>query len=280
MKTKLFLLTLLISGSVFAQDFYGKATYKTHRKSSIKLDSTTIARNPGIEDQLKTKMAKMFQRTFILNFNRNESTYKEDAKLDQPNVGKGGANGQVMVMSIGGGGGNDVYYKNVKEKRFSEKADMMGKTFLIKDDIPAFEWEMTGETKNIGQYTCYKATYTREVENISMTTSSDGDPEEKVTTEMRTTTAWYTPDIPVSNGPREYGGLPGLILEINDGNQTIVCTEIVLNPDDRPKIVEPEKGKVVNREKFEQISREKTKEMMENFRGRGNGGGMQIRIGG
>lgn len=279
MRTKLFILTLLIAGSMSAQDFYGKATYKTHRKSSIKLDSATIARNPGIEDQLKAKMAKMFQRTFILNFNRNESTYKEDAKLEQPQVGAGG-NGQVVVMSIGGGGGNDVYYKNVKEKRISEKADMMGKTFLIKDEIPDFEWEMTSETKNIGKYTVYKATYTREVENISMTTSDNGDPEEKVTTEMRTTTAWYTPDIPVSNGPREYGGLPGLILEINDGNQTIVCTEIVLNPEDQPKISEPEKGKVVNREKFDQISREKTKEMMENFRGRGNRGGMQIRIGG
>lgn len=279
MKTKLFILSILISGSIFAQDFYGKATYKTHRKSSIKLDSTTIARNPGIEAQLKAKMAKMFQKTFILNFDRNQSTYKEDAKLDQPNVGPGG-NGQVMVMSIGGGGGNDIYYKNIKENRIAEKADMMGKTFLIKDEIPTFEWEMTGETKNIGQYTCYKATYTREVENISMTTSDNGDPVEKKETVERTTTAWYTLDIPVSNGPRQYGGLPGLILEVNDGNQTIVCTEIILNPDDKPKIIEPEKGKVVNREKFEQISRDKTKEMMENMRGRGNGGGMQIRIGG
>ena len=279
MKTKLFILTLLISGSIFAQDFYGKATYKTHRKSSIKLDSTTIAQNPGIEDQLKAKMAKMFQKTFILNFDKTQSTYKEDAKLDAPTVGPGG-NGQVMVMSIGGGGGNDIYYKNIKENRIAEKADMMGKTFLIKDEIPSFEWEMSGETKNIGQYTCYKATYTREVENISMTTSDEGNPEEKVNTEMRTTTVWYSPSIPVSNGPRQYGGLPGLILEVNDGNQTIVCTEIVLNPDDKPKIVEPEKGKVVNREKFDQISREKTKEMMENFQGRGNRGGMQIRIGG
>ena len=106
----------------------------------------------------------------------------------------------------------------------------------------------------------------------------NGESKEETTKKMQTTTAWYTLDIPVSNGPRQYGGLPGLILEINDGNQTIVCTEIVLNPKDKPNIKEPEKGKVVNREKFEEISRKKTKEMMENFQGRG--GGMQIRIGG
>ncbi len=277
MRTKLFILALFVTGSLVAQDFYGKATYKTHRKSSIQLDSTTIARNPGIAEQLKARMAKMFQKTFILNFNRTESTYKEDAKLDQPSVGTGG--GEVMVMSIGGGGGNDVYYKNIKENRVSEKADLMGKTFLIKDDLQTFEWEMTGETKNIGNYTVYKAVWEREVESVSMSMVNG---ESKETTEMkkRTTTAWYTLDIPISNGPRQYGGLPGLILEINDGNQTIVCTEIVLNPEDKISIKEPEKGKVVNREKFEEISREKTKEMMENFQGRGNRGGMEIRIGG
>ena len=35
-----------------------------------------------------------------------------------------------------------------------------------------------------------------------------------VTAEVETITAWYTPQIPVSHGPAEYGGLPGLILEL------------------------------------------------------------------
>lgn len=277
MRTKLFVLALLLSGSLFAQDFYGKATYRTSRKSNIQLDSATIARNPGIAEQLKARMAKMFQKTFILNFNRTESTYKEDAKLDQPNMPQ--ANGTVMVMSVGGGGGNDIYYKNIKENRIAEKSDLMGKTFLVKDSLETFDWKMTGETKSIGNYTVYKAVWEREVENISMS-MVNGESKETTKMEKRTTTAWYTLDIPVSNGPRQYGGLPGLILEINDGNQTIVCTEIVLNPEDRPKIKEPEKGKVVNRLKFSEISRKKTKEMMENFQGRGNRGGMEIRIGG
>jgi GLPGLI family protein len=278
MKTKLFILALFVCGALNAQDFYGKAVYKTSRKSDVKLDSATVAANPGIEEQLKERMRKMFQKTFILNFNRTESIYKEDVKLDQPTTPQVG-NGGVMVMSIGNGGGNDVYYKNIKENRIAEKADLMGKTFLIKDDIVQFDWKMTGETKNIGDYTVYKATYEREEESIRMT-MEDGEPKEEKKMVKRTTVAWYTLDIPVSNGPRQFGGLPGLILEINDGNQTIVCTEIVLNPKDKPNIKEPEKGKVVTREAFDKITREKTKEMMEKYQGRGRRGGMQIRIGG
>ena len=277
MKTKLFILSLLFTGSLFAQDFYGKAVYKTHSKSNIKLDSMNIARNPGIEKLLKARMAKMFQKTFILNFNRIESTYQEDVKLEQPKIP--GSNGNLVLMSFGNGGGDDIYYKNVQENRISEKTDLMGKTFLIKDVLPSFEWEFTGEIKYIGNYKVFKAIWVREVENVQMS-SVNGEITETKDTKIQTATAWYTMDIPVSNGPRQYGGLPGLILELNDGNQTIVCTEIVLNPEDRPKLKEPEKGKVVNREKFEQISKEKTKEMIDNFQGRGNKGGMEFRIGG
>lgn len=278
MKSKLFILLLFLTCSVIGQNFTGKATYKTHRKSSIKLDSTQSAQNPDLEKQLQAQMRKMFQKTFELNFNRTESTYKENAKLNSPTpqASKGG----VMVMSFGGGGGTDILYKNIQENRISNKVDLMSKIFLVKDELIKYDWKLTGETKNIGNYTCYKAIYEREVENISMS-MENGESKEVTKKEMRTTIAWYTADIPVNNGPGNYWGLPGLILEINDGNQTIVCTEIVLNPTNKLEIEEPKKGKVVTRQKFEKISREKSKEMMDRFRvNRGGGDGLQIRIGG
>ena len=52
-----------------------------------------------------------------------------------------------------------------------------------------------------------------------------------------------------------------LIFEVNDGDQTIVCSEIVLNPKDVKEIKEPTKGKIVTRKKFGDIAEEKTKEM-------------------
>ena len=276
MKTHITLITFLLVASINAQDFQGKAIYKTHQKTAIKFGGTG-APNPELEKKMAERMKKMFQKTFILNFNKNESVYKEDAKLDAPRPQANGMN--IVVM---GSGANDVFYKNIRENRFASKTEIMGKPFLIKDSIPKIEWELTGETKNIGTYTCYKATYTREEESVNISTENG---EIKETKEMLTkiTTAWYTPQIPVSNGPEEFGGLPGLILEINDGKLTIVCSEIVLNPSDKIEIKEPTKGKEISQKDFDKLQKEKSKEMMERFRskrGDGKGNTIEIKIGG
>ena len=273
---KTFILSSLITGSMFAQDFSGRATYKTHRKSSFELDSTTMAANPGIQEQMEAQMRKMFQKTFILDFTKSESMYKEEQELDAPKVPS--SNGGVMVMVMGGDGSSDILYKNILEKRMANKTELMGKVFLIKDNLVTYDWNLTGETKNIGNYTCYKAVFEKEEESIEIN-MIDGDVKEEKVLKKRTLVAWYTPDIPISNGPRDYGGLPGLILEVNDGDLTIVCSEIVLNPKEVKEIKEPVKGKIVARKKFEDITKEKTKEMMDRFRSR-DGKGLEIRIGG
>ena len=78
-------------------------------------------------------------------------------------------------------------------------------------------------------------------------------------------------------------GLPGLILEVNDGKKTIVCTEIILNPSQKITIEEPKKGKVVSQKKFIKIEKQKSDELMEKFKGRNGvdlGNGINIKIGG
>ena len=76
-------------------------------------------------------------------------------------------------------------------------------------------------------------------------------------------TAWYTMDIPVSHGPENYWGLPGLILEVNDGTTTILCSKIVLNPKEKKEIKAPKNGKVVTQAEFDKIMKEKMEEMRE-----------------
>mgnify|MGYP006076805079 CR=1 FL=1 len=281
MKTKITILIALMSFSINAQNFSGKATYKTSRKSNISFDNQ---KNSGISDemqkQLQARIQKMNQKTFILNFDKKTSTYKEDVKLDAPNPQLGGAN--VMVMSFGGSGNGSVYFKNINEKRFVNQTEIMGKRFLVKDSLPTYQWDLSTETKNIGNYTCYKATFTREVEDRQMI-FEDGESKEEKKKKIITTTAWYTLQVPVSNGPGSYQGLPGLILEINDGERLIVCTEIVLNPSEKTRIVAPEKGEIVSQAAYDKIQEEKTQEMMERFKGRNGanmGHGINIKIGG
>ena len=275
MRIRFLLLSFLMTVSIFAQDFSGRAIYRTHRKSSIKLDSTTMASSLGIQEQLEAQMRKMFQKTYSLDFTKSKSVYKEVQELDAPNAPS--SNG-VMIMVQGSNGSNDVLYKNISENRMANKKELMGKVFLIRDNLVAYDWEMMGETKNIGNYTCYKAKFEIEEEDIQIN-MIDGEVKEEKVTKKRTLVAWYTPEVPISNGPSNYGGLPGLILEVNDGNQTIVCSEIVLNPKEVKEIKEPTKGKVVTRDEFSKISFEKTKEMMNRYRSR-DGKGIEIRIGG
>jgi GLPGLI family protein len=152
-------------------------------------------------------------------------------------------------------------------------------------EIP--EWKLEKDTKNIGEYTCFKATFKRMVMmSSSMSISINSEKEEEKEPEQKeveqTVTAWYTLQIPVSHGPGNYSGLPGLILEVSDGRETILCSKIVLNPKDRVTIKEPTKGKEVTQARYDEIMEKKMKEMNErmNSNRRNDGNSIEIRIGG
>ena len=280
MKTIITFFAILLITGASAQNFKGKAIYKTSRKSNIKIGNQEGVTDK-MQEELQKRLQKMNQKTFILNFDKTTSIYKQEEKLNAPNP-KTNNGTRVVVMNLGGSGKGSTYYKNTQEKRFAKQTEIMGKVFLVKDSLPVYDWKMSTETKNIGQYTCYKATYTEEVENKKISIVN-GETKEDVTKETKVTTAWYTTQVPINNGPDDYQGLPGLILEINDGKNLIVCTEIVLNPSENIKIEEPKKGKVVNQKKFNEIQQQKTKEMMEKFKSRNGmdiGGGINIKMGG
>ncbi len=264
-----------------AQDFQGVATYKTKRSVALKLDSTQM--NLDTQKQMIEMLKKRFQKTFKLSFNKQASVYKEDESLAPPQVGRT----TLKVMMIGSNGGGDILYKNTKNNTFSDQKDVLGKIFLVKDKLKPYDWKLESGTKNIGEYTCYKATFTREVEVLSSISFSGSSKVKGKTTdrqmETQTVTAWYTPQIPVNNGPENYYGLPGLILEINTGEQQIVCSKIVLNPKDKIDIKEPTKGKIIDQAEYEEIMEKKRKEMMERYapkNGGREGESIQIKIGG
>ena len=91
-------------------------------------------------------------------------------------------------------------------------------------------------------------------ENESDASSDETEEEEVEKTEI---VAWYSPQIPVSQGPLEYWGLPGLILEVNVGKTTMLCSKIIMNPDEKTKIEAPDKGKLVTKNEYQEIISEK-----------------------
>jgi GLPGLI family protein len=280
---------LIYTNSQAQKDFQGMAVYES--KTSTADLKIRVEGNPDMQKMMEERMKKMFEKTFILNFDKSASIYKEEEKLDASPQG----GGFRMMSSMTGGGG--TFYKNVKDKTYTVDKEFMGKEFLVKDSLASLNWKMEAETRVIGGYTCYKATAVKEASKTDFRNfrpkkeeepkkDADKPAEEKKTNFMDavelpkeiTITAWYTPEIPVNQGPEGYWGLPGLILEVNDGKTIILCSKVVLNPKEKAEIKAATKGKVVSQKEYDETVMKKMEEFREMNQGRGGRGGMEIRI--
>lgn len=237
---------------------------------------------------MEERMKSFLEKEFVLTFNKEESIYKEDEKLEAPGSGRGWGG---FASSFTGG----PKYKNVKSKELLQDQEFFGKQFLIKDELKSLEWKMGTETKQIGQYTCFKATATKTVDEFdwrSMRRRNDRDDDKKESEKKNDSikkdddpmseievpktievVAWYTPQVPINQGPDDYWGLPGLILEINADRTTILCTKIVMNPEEKEDIEKPKKGDEVTKAEYNEIITKKMQEMREMYGGRRGGGG-------
>ena len=232
-------ITLLFSAVTSAQEFQGKAYYFS--KTSVDMDSW--GGRKMTEDQKKQiadRMRSMFEKTYILTFDREASIYKEEEVLEAPG-GKGGFGRWGNSFSAG------LQYKNIKSQQFLQDQEFFGKQFLISDSLSKLDWKLGTETKQIGQYLCMKATTTKTVDEFdwrSMRRKSKPNKDTEVKKDSTVTsisedievpkqievTAWYAPQIPVSQGPGDFWGLPGLILEVNTDKTTVLCSKIIMNP--------------------------------------------------
>lgn len=278
--------TLLLSISANAQDFQGQAYYFSKTTMDMSRWNRGGQMSEAQKKQMAARMKPWLEKTYILTFSKEESMFIEDEKLAGP---VGGRAPSVWGSSFSAG----PQYKNIKTKIFLQDQEFFGKQFLIKEEMKPLNWVMGTETKQIGQYTCFKATASKPSSEVNWTRTnrrSDSDTEktkkadstqtggvakseeeiEDEEIEMIEIVAWYTPMIPVSQGPSEYWGLPGLILEVSAGNTTMLCSKIVMNPEEKTEIEAPKKGQVVTKKEYNEIITEKMQEMRDN-RGRGDG---------
>jgi len=265
------ILAMTISQS-FAQQLKGVATYQTSSKVNLQMDNSRM--DPETLAQMQAQLQKQMQKEFTLTFDNVSSSWKEVESLGGGPASAQSGGARIMIMD---GSGSALLYKNTQEGKLEQGTELMGKLFLVKDELPHFEWQLTDETKQIGHYTCQKAIYKRVGESRQF---SPGSKEMEVRMDTIQIEAWFTPEIPVSHGPENYWGLPGLIMELSSGNRTMICSKIVLNPKEEVNIERPKKGKVLNREEFQAMQEEKMQEMMNKYRGGQGGERMQIRIGG
>jgi len=202
----------------------GNAYYKKQLSSS-----TDSINNPHVKQALKS----LKNREYKLTFKNSEATYDEVKVLDineNPVV-------EAFVEGISEFSG-EVYFNSVDESIIIKKEISDG-TFLIKKN--EINWTLSKDTLKIDNYTCYKATSTRIINN------SEG-------THKLEVTAWYAPEISLPFGPDGYGGLPGLILQLNN-NGTITSLKKIefYNEKEDVNISFTKKGKEVSEDEFNKM---------------------------
>jgi len=272
--------------SLIGQEFQAQAFYKT--QTAMDLGSWGDRMSAEQKKAMKERMKPFLEPVYILTFDKTKSIYKQEETLDAP--GSGGGRGWGRMMAASGG----PVYKDVVSKKSLQSTEFMGKKFLISNDQDNIKWVMQNESKMIGSYLCFKATAqvkkpktmtsawrnaekdskkskendnNLENDNNQTNTKVEKLEEVVVNAEIETITAWYSPQIPVSHGPAEYGGLPGLILELTNDRTVMLCTKVVMNPEKRIDISEPTKGEFVTKGEFENIVEVKVKEMRDMWRG-------------
>lgn len=229
------ILFLLIINNSFSQQTTGKVVYNVKLTLTIKKINERVKnmkkqyRNNELIFSLKKMVLNSSEETSTLLFFNNESNYKLVKRLDNE------ASEKKNVLKENAGG-DKLYYTNiVKQKSIVEDCSLLDKCYSIISDKP--QWTLTQETKKIGKYVCYKAI----LENSK--------------NRIQKPIAWYTNEIPLGFGPKNYYGLPGLILELEDAISIFKATIVEVNRSEKTSIKKP-KGKEVSEKEFKQLLKE------------------------
>ena len=272
MKTQYFKIVFILSfallfsnNDIYAQDFQGKATYIS--KSKMELGRWGARMSEAQKKQIAARLKNRLEKEFVLVFNKQESVFTEEEQLDA-------ISGATDSWGKNFAAGEN--YKNVKTNAQIQQQEFYGKKFLVKDKLQKIDWTLGKESKQIGNYLCFKATsfiptddllwYSFSWSRMRSTDNQDAEDEENNEPEVDVTKieAWYTPQIPVGHGPSEYWGLPGLILEVSAGGTTMLCSKIVINPVEAIEIEAPKKGTTVTKNEYQDIIQNKMAEFRNN----------------
>jgi GLPGLI family protein len=205
----------LISLSSFGQVVNGKITY------TVKVGTDALFENMNSAMQNEFINDKESENYYLL-FDKRSSVFKFDGGLTLSNNTKS----------------EILYYKDI-DSTFTLRPQNdpdFGK-IIIKENREV-KWILTGETKLIDSYKCFKATssYIKDLGNDKKTTFP--------------IIAWYCPEIPISFGPLGYGGLPGLILELQERIITYGAKTINFNLKNFKSAEKPLDGKRISLEEL------------------------------
>ncbi len=101
--------------------------------------------------------------------------------------------------------------RNVAENKLFDSYEQLGKKYLIEDTLTQQRWKILNDIKEVAGHICMKAYLDEPIRKHKIV-------------------AWFAMDMPLPLGPEGFGGLPGMILELdyNDGAMVVKADKITL----------------------------------------------------
>jgi GLPGLI family protein len=172
-------------------------------------------------------------QTFTLEFNKNRSRFISSNTLESESLNDDDLMfNKIATLRFT----SDFNYYLDKEKEIELFQQIDG--VLIQKKYEYKKWIVSNESKVIDKYLCYKAEYIK--------TFIGRDNKEKKIKVI----AWFAPSLPYNYGPKDYNGLPGLVLELQEKDTTYFAAIINLSFKSEFNVEFP-KGRTVTQEEYE-----------------------------
>lgn len=121
----------------------------------------------------------------ILNYSPDKSKYENSEENAQPEMMGWSRKKELFFIE-----------NNFKESSLNIVMTFGGKQYIISDSIRNYKWKIGNNLKEIVSHICMNATTYDSLRKQNIE-------------------AWFALDLPVSAGPDRFGGLPGMILEVD-----------------------------------------------------------------
>ena len=190
---------------VHIEDFHKIGESHATFKYRFEIVNDTTKMNEKDIDYLILQIGEVLSRSYSVHLFQHDSLCSTWV-----NKGKNAVPSQPKEFSLP----IDVY-KNHAEQKITvlHRTPSIGPIFQYGEALPLMQWEILSDNKEVLGYSCRKATcaYKGHIWN-----------------------AWFTTDIPYSEGPWKFCGLPGLILQVEDvkGWFSFTCNAIINSKED------------------------------------------------
>ncbi len=241
MKKRFSLTALLALTALAMQAQINVSMGKTFRKDTI--DQVVYRMQYEVDGCIDTLKKERFQETIMLEVGKRCSKFYSYTKYVADSVFAAdianNVSREVMIehsKQFGRSRLNEQTYKRFPAGRVTTLDEIAGDINRLRceemEERPA--WTLTTDTATILSYVCTRA---------------------QCLFKGREWTAWFTPDIPSSEGPWKLFGLPGLILKAADseGHYSFLCTGIEQCHTYRPLLFNGKDYEPVNRRAYNKI---------------------------